>query len=75
MAGLGGLERRIDRLCVADLAHHDHVGILAQRGAERRGEARRIRADLALGDDRVFVREDELDRILDRHDLALAASG
>ena len=40
VAGLGRGERRRDRLEVAHLADEDHVGVLAQRGAQRVGERR-----------------------------------
>ena len=52
MAGLGGEDRGLDRLEVAHLADEDDVGVLAQRAAERVGEAARVVADLALVDDR-----------------------
>ena len=42
VAGLGGLERRVDGLEVAHLADHDHVGVLAQRRAQRVREASRV---------------------------------
>jgi hypothetical protein len=69
MAGLGRRERRLDRLEVAHLTDEDHVGILAQRRAQRVGEALRVDADLALVHDRAAIADQELDRILDRHDV------
>ena len=36
VAGHGGLGRRHGGLLVADLAHQDHVGVLAQHGAQGR---------------------------------------
>ena len=51
VAGLGGGERGGDRLAVAQLAEQDHVGRLAQRGAQAGGEGRDVRADLALVDE------------------------
>ena len=39
VAGLGGGQRGRDRLEVAHLADEDHVGVLAERGAQRVGEA------------------------------------
>ena len=39
VAGLGGGERGRDRLEVAHLADEDHVGVLAERGAQPVGEA------------------------------------
>ena len=70
MAGLGRGERGLNRLEVAHLADQDHVGILAQRRAQGRGEGQRVDADLALVDDRALVANQELDRVLDRHDVA-----
>ena len=69
MAGLRSLERRVDRLKVAHLAHHDHVGILTQRGPQGVWKRGSVGADLALRDDALVVAEDELDRVLDRNDL------
>ena len=74
VAGLGGGQRGRDRLEVAHLAEEDHVGVLAQRAAERVGEARRVLADLALVDDAALVMVQELDRVLDRDDVIGAAS-
>ena len=72
MAGFGGLERGVDSFEIAHLADHDHVGILAERGAQGVGERGGIGPDFALRDDAAVVGEHELDRILDGHDLALA---
>jgi hypothetical protein len=69
VAGLGRGQRGRDRLEVAHLAEEDHVGVLAERGAERLGEARRVDADLALVDDAALVPVHELDRVLDREDV------
>ena len=71
VAGLGRRERGRDRLQVAHLAEEDHVGVLAERAAERLGEADRIRADLPLVHDAALVAVQELDRVLDRHDVVL----
>jgi pilus retraction protein PilT len=65
VAGLGGGECGRDRLEVAHLADENHVGVLPQRRFQRFGEARRVRADLALVDDAALVPVHELDRILD----------
>ena len=67
--GLGGRERGADRLEVAHLADEDHVGVLAERGAQRLAEAGRVDADLALVDDAALVAVHELDRVLDREDV------
>ena len=61
-----------DRLEVAHLADQDHVRVLAQRGLQRVGEAGRVRAELALVDDALLVLVEELDRVLDRHDVLFA---
>ena len=63
-----------DRLEVAHLADQDHVGVLAQRGLQRLAEALRVGAELALVDQAFLVAVQELDRVLDRHDVLLAAS-
>ena len=55
VAGLRGEQRRLDRLEVAHFADEDHVGILAQRAAQRLRERHRVDADLALVDDRAVV--------------------
>ena len=75
VAGLGRGERGRDRLEVAHLADEDHVRVLAERGAQRLGEARRVGADLALVDDAALVAVHELDRILDREDVLGARCG
>src|SRR2546425_9455446 len=68
-------ERRLHgdlgRFAVADLAHQDHVGVLAQHGAQpgREGEA-----DSAAGLDLPDAAQLVLDRVLDGHDVALAGS-
>ena len=70
VAGLGRGERGRDRLEVAHLADEDHVRVLAERGAERLGEASVASdADLALVDDAALVPVQELDRVLDREDV------
>ena len=69
VAGLGRGQRGRDRLEVAHLAEEDHVGVLAERGAQSVGERGRVRADLALVDDAALVVVQELDRVLDRHDV------
>ena len=75
VAGLCSGERGSDRFEVAHLADEDHVRVLAERGAQREPEARRVGADLALVDDAVLVLVDELDGILDREDVVVSASG
>ena len=67
--GLGGLERDRDRLEIAHLADQHDVGILAQRGAERGLERRRVLPDLSLRHERLFPLVHELDRIFDGDDV------
>ena len=69
VAGLGGLERGLRGLGVAELADQDHVRVLAQRAAERLEERLGVEADLALVDDAAAVGVQDLDRILDRDDV------
>jgi hypothetical protein len=69
VAGLGGRQRRADRLLVAHLPDQDHVGVLAQDASQRALERVRVHADLALVDHRTLVRVNELDRVLDRDDV------
>jgi hypothetical protein len=61
-----------DRLHVAHLADEDHVGVLAQGGLEGHGEGLGVRAELALVDQAPLVRVEELDRVLDGHDVLVA---
>ena len=69
MAGLGGLQGGLRRLCVAKLADEDHVRVLTQRSAQRLLEVHRVEPDLALVHDAVDVGMQDLDRILDRDDV------
>ena len=50
VTGFGGGQRQPDGFQVAHFAHQDDVRVLAQRGAQRVGEAQRVRPDLALVD-------------------------
>ena len=70
VAGLGRRERGLDGLEVAHFADQDDVRVLAQRGAQRGREAVGVDADLALVHDRALVADQELDRVLDRDDVA-----
>ena len=72
VAGLGRGQRGRDRLQVAHLADEDHVGVLAQGGLQRGREALRVGAQLALVDEALLVAVEELDRVLDGHDVLLA---
>jgi hypothetical protein len=54
---------------VAHLAEEDHVGVLAESGAESAREVGRVDTDLALVNDAALVPVHELDRVLDREDV------
>ena len=69
VAGLGGGQRGPHRLGVAHLADEDHVGVLAQHPLQRAVEVVGVGADLALVHDRPLVGVQDLDRVLDRHDV------
>ena len=60
------VDRDLRRLLVADLADHDHVGILAQEGAQR---AREGEPDLRLHVHLVDAADLVLDRILGGEDV------
>ena len=72
VARFGGGDGRADRLEVAHFAHEDHVGVLAERTADGLGEARHVRADLALRDERLAGGVVEFNRVLDRDDVHAA---
>jgi hypothetical protein len=72
MARLGRLHGGLRRLGVAHLADQDDVGILAQCAAQRLAERGGVEPDLTLVDDALVVVVQELDRILDRDDVAVA---
>ena len=70
MAGVRRHQGRAHGLEVADLAHQDDVGVLAQDVLEPVVERAGVEADLALMDDRHPVEMEELDRVLDRDHVA-----
>ena len=72
-AHLRGRHRDAHGLEVAQLADQDHVRILAQGRMQRGGETRAVHADLALADEAALALVHELDRVLDREDVALHA--
>jgi hypothetical protein len=74
VAGLGRGNGGRDRLEVAHLAEEDHVRVLAKRTAQGVGEADGVGPDLALIDDASLVAVQELDRVLDGHDVVVASS-
>jgi len=59
------LERGLRGLRVAQLADQDRVGILAERAPQRLAERLGVEPDLALVDDAVVIRMQDLDRVLD----------
>ena len=69
VTGLGGGEGHRDRLQVAHLADQDDVRVLAQHVLEGVGERVGVLADLALVDQARLVVVEELDRVLDGHDV------
>ena len=71
VARLGGLQRGLSGLGVAQLADQDHVGILAQCASKRLHEVRGVETDLALVDDARVVAVQDLDRVFDRDDVLL----
>ena len=69
---IGGGDGGGDRLIIAHLADQNDIRVLAQGAAQRRGKAARIRADLALVDERLPALIDILDGVLDRDDVVAA---
>ena len=69
MPGLRSGDRERDRLEVAHFAHHDDIGIFAERAAQRRAERSRVRVHFALGDVATLRLEDIFDRIFERDDV------
>ena len=71
VARLGDAQRRLDRLEVAHFADEDDVGVFAQNGLQGVGEGVRVGVELALVDEALLVRVQELDRVFDRDDVEL----
>src|SRR5918996_6089645 len=69
VAGFGRGQRRGDGFQVPHLTDEDDVGVLAQDVLQRAGERVRVLAHLALVDHGALVVMQELDGILDRHDV------
>ena len=69
VARLGGGQRDRHGLLVAHLAHHDHVGVLAKRAAQRGCKRGRVPPDLALGHHAAPVAVQVFERVLDREDV------
>ena len=72
VTGLGGGDRGRDRLEVTHLADEDHVGVLAEHVLQGVREAVGVGAHLTLVHDAALVLVQELDRVLDGHDVATA---
>ncbi|MNN53717.1 hypothetical protein D3C81_1684890 [compost metagenome] len=67
VAGQRGLHRDVRSLPVTDFAHHDHVRVLAQDGAQATGEGHvDLGVHLGLADAGQVI----LDRVLDGEDIA-----
>ena len=69
MPGLGGLQRRLGALGIAELADQDHIWVLAQRPAQSCEVGVGVDPDLALVDDAVVVLVEDLDRVFDGDDV------
>ena len=67
--GLRRGHRHGDGVGIAQLTDQDDVGVLAHRGAHAFGEARDVRAELALDHLAVLARVHELDRVLEADDV------
>ena len=72
MAGFGEGQGVVHGFAVADFADEDHVGGLAQGVFEGGKPVFGVHAHFALGDDAVFVRVHEFDRVFDGDDVAVA---
>ena len=66
-------QRDLHRLRIAHLANHDHIGRLAERGAQRGWKVRRVDADFDLLDHALLMRVLVFDRIFDRDDVLRVA--
>ena len=64
-------DRDADGLKISHLAHKNHIGILAQRGAQCIGIGLRIQPDLPLVYDCLFVLVEVLNRVLERDHMHL----
>ena len=66
----GGVDGSGNSLRIAHFPDHDHIGVLAERAAERGREPAFARGiDLPLGNHGFAVGIDELDRVLQREDM------
>ncbi len=69
VTGFRDAERGLDGLQVAHLADEHDVRVLAERRAQRAGEAERVGVHFALVDQAALVLVDVLDRVFDRDDV------
>ena len=69
MPRFGGHQRHLEGFGVAHFADQDHVRVLAHDVAQPVGEVRHVNAHLALVDDRLGVRVQVFDRVLDGDDV------
>ena len=69
-AGFGRSQRERNGFQIAHFANQHDVGVFAQRGLQRDRKGFRVAGNFALGDDTALVVMHELDRFLDRHDVA-----
>jgi hypothetical protein len=69
VTGLGRLQGRLHRLDVAHLADEDHIRVLSEDAAQALVEGQRVDPDLTLGDDRLLVRVQDLDGVLQGDDV------
>jgi hypothetical protein len=72
VTGLSRCESGLDGLQIAHLSHEDNVWVLTQHRLERPIERLRVGAHLALVDDAALVPVQELDGVLDGHDVLFA---
>ncbi len=73
VAGLGRSQGGFDGLEVAEFADEDDVRVLAKGSPQRLGETGHVHADLALADERFFVRVVVFDRVFDGDDVPVVA--
>ena len=68
--GFGVVQGVLQRLEVAQLANHDHVGRLPHGVAQCIAKRLRVHPHLALANDGLFMRMHEFDRVFDRQNVA-----
>jgi hypothetical protein len=73
MSRHGRVDSSLCRLRVANLANENDVGILTQGAAKSLGKARRVDADLSLGEQGHPLGKEKLNRVFDRDHVAAKA--